>query len=71
MIEPTPSTALAGVAHSMHREYVVGNINANEHNAHGLALSRRLMRVRTSHRGISMPVAAMQSFRDGKVGFLC
>ena len=39
-------------------------------NSHGLPLPSELMRVRTSHRGTSLPVAASRLARDGEVPFI-
>ena len=49
---------LARLIHAVHGEDVLGEIDANVQNGHGLPLPSELMRVRTSHRGTSLPVAA-------------
>lgn len=50
---------------------VLGEIDANGDNSHGLPLSSELMRFRTSHRGTSLPVAATPRLaRDGEVPFI-
>jgi hypothetical protein len=41
----------AGIAHAVHGKHVLGEINTNGQNSHGLPLPNMLMRVRTSHRG--------------------
>jgi len=58
---------LAVLVDSMDRENVLGEIDAYEQNSHGLPLPSELMRVRTSHRGTPLPVAAMRLARDGEV----
>jgi hypothetical protein len=52
---------------SVDRKNVLGEINSNEQNSHGLPLPSELMRLRTSHRGTSLPVAAQRLARDGEV----
>jgi hypothetical protein len=39
-------------------------------NGHGLPLPNELMRFRTSHRGTSLPVAAIRLVRDREVPFI-
>ena len=41
----------AGFAHAVHGINVLGEINTNSQDSHGLPLPYELMRVRTSHRG--------------------
>ncbi|WP_211090284.1 hypothetical protein, partial [Pseudothauera nasutitermitis] len=60
----------ASLIDAMHGKYVLGEIDSSGHNAHGLPLSDGLMRVRTSHRGIQVPITAMRSGRDGEVPFI-
>jgi len=62
---------LAGRIHAMQGKYVLGEIDPQSDNGHGLPLSNELMRFRTSHRGTSLPVAAMRLVRDGEVPFIC
>ena len=52
---------------SMDSENVLGEIDPNEQNSHGLPLPSEWMRVRTSHRGTQMPIAAPRLARDGEV----
>jgi hypothetical protein len=54
----------------MHCKNVLGEINANGQNRHGLPLPNELMRKRTSHRGTQLPVAALRLVRDGEVPFI-
>jgi hypothetical protein len=61
---------LAMLVDAVHGEYVLGEIDANVENAHGLPLSDQLMRLRTSHRGTTLPVAALRTVRDGEVPFI-
>ena len=55
---------------AMHGENILGQIDADEYDCHGLPLATELMRVRTSHRGTLMPVAAKRLGRDGEVPFI-
>ena len=56
---------------AVHSEHVLGQIDTNGQNGHGLPLSSELMRVRTSHRGTELPIAAIpQRARDGEVPFI-
>lgn len=61
---------LAGLVDAVHGEHVLGEINADGHNSHGLPLLNELMRDRTSHRGTELPIAAMRLVRDGEVPFI-
>ena len=54
----------------MHRKHVLGEIDADEYDSHGLPLPNELMRARTSHRGTLLPVAATRLSRDGEVPFI-
>jgi hypothetical protein len=54
----------------VHCEDVLGEIDADVDNSHGLPLPSELMRVRTFHRGTSLPVAAPRLVRDGEVPFI-
>ena len=58
---------LAGLVDAMQGENVLGEIDSSEQNSHGLPLPDELMRVRTSHRGTQLPVAAARLVRDGEV----
>ena len=58
---------LAVLVHTVDREDVLGEIDADVQNGRGLPLPSELMRVRTSHRGTSLPTAASRSARDGEV----
>src|SRR6186713_3107780 len=58
---------LAVLVDSVDRKNVLGEVDPNEQNSHGLPLPSELMRVRTSHRGTSLPVAATRLVRDGEV----
>ncbi len=60
----------AGRVHPVNGKHVLGEIDADEYHSHGLPLPTELMRVRTSHRGISMPAAAIRLVRDGEVPFI-
>jgi hypothetical protein len=61
---------LARGIHTMQGKHVLGEIDSQSDNGHGLPLSNELMRFRTSHRGTSLPVAAMRLVRDGEVPFI-
>jgi len=54
----------------VHRKHVLGEIDADEYDSHGLPLPSELMRGRTSHRGTLWPVAALRLTRDGDVPFI-
>ena len=54
----------------MDREKILGEINTNSQNRHGLPLPDELMRERNSHRGTGLQIAAMGLFRDGEVPFM-
>jgi hypothetical protein len=54
----------------MHRKHVLGEINADEHDSHGLPLPSELTKVGTSHRATLWPVAALRLARDGEVPFI-
>ena len=58
---------LAMRVHTMHSENVLGEIDPDVQNGHGLPLPSELMRDRTSHRGTQLPFAAMRPIRDGEV----
>ena len=66
----THELGLAGFIDATDGEDVLGKIDADGDNGHALPLPSALMRVRTSHRGTSMPVAAMRLARDGEVPFI-
>ena len=51
-------------------ENILGEIDADGENDHGLPLPKALMRFRTSHRGTVLPVAATRQVRDGGVPFI-
>jgi hypothetical protein len=51
-------------------KHVLGEIDTQSDNGHGLPLSNELMRFRTSNRGTSLPLAAMRLVRDGEVPFI-
>lgn len=53
----------------MNRKHVLGEINANRQNRHGLPLSDGLMSMCTSHRGTQRLSAAMRPVRYGEVPF--
>ena len=55
------------LVHSAHREDVLGEIDANVQNAHGLPLPNELMRLRTAHRSTQLPFSARRLVRDGEV----
>jgi hypothetical protein len=61
---------LARLVDAVHGKDVLGEIDADVDNGHGLPLPSELMRVRTSHRGTSLPVAASRPVRDGEVPFI-
>src|SRR5574343_194593 len=61
---------LARLVHATNRKHVLGEINANGQNRHGLPLPGELMRFRTSHRGTQLLVAAARPVRDGEVPFI-
>ena len=61
---------LAGLVDAVHGKNVLGEIDTDSQNSHGLPLPSELMRVRTSHRGTSLPVAATRLVRDGEVPFI-
>src|SRR5450631_3257030 len=58
---------LAVLVDSVERKNVLGEIDSHEQNSHGLPLPSELMRLRTSHRGTSLPLAASRLARDGEV----
>ena len=60
----------AGRVHPVDGKHVLGEIDADEYDSHGLPLPNELMRVRTSHRGTLLPVAATRLSRDGEVPFI-
>jgi hypothetical protein len=61
----------ARIIHAMHGKNVLGEIDSQSDNSHGLPLSNELMRYRTSHRGTSLPFAAIARLvRDGEVPFI-
>lgn len=62
--------SLASLVYAMDRKNVLGEVDTNGQNRHGLPLPKELMRYRTSHRGTSLPVAAMRLVRDGEVPFI-
>ncbi len=61
---------LAVLIYPMNCEHVLGEIDADVDNGHALPLPSELMRLRTSHRGTSLPVAALRLARDGEVPFI-
>jgi hypothetical protein len=61
---------LACFIHPVDRKHVLGEIDADVDNGHGLPLPSELMRLRTSHRGTTLPVAASRLVRDGEVPFI-
>ena len=61
---------LASRVNPVHRKHVLGEIDADEYDSHGLPLPNELMRARTSHRGTLLPVAATRLSRDGEVPFI-
>jgi hypothetical protein len=63
-------SGLPGGVNPVHRKHVLGEIDADEYDSHGLPLPSELMRVRTSHRGTLWPVAALRLTRDGEVPFI-
>ena len=50
---PSHQSGLASLVDPVNHENILGKIDADTQNAHGLALPSQLMRVRTSHRGTS------------------
>ena len=58
---------LAVLVDSVDRENVLGEIDPDVQNGHGLPLPSELMRLRHSHRGTQLPVAATRLARDGEV----
>jgi len=56
--------------HPVQCKDALGEIDTDVDNGHGLPLPSELMRVRTSHRGTSLPVAAPRLERDGEVPFI-
>jgi hypothetical protein len=58
---------LAVLVDSVDRKNVLGEIDPDEQNSHGLPLPSELMRLRTSHRGTLLPVSALRIARDGEV----
>ena len=55
----------------MHRENVLGEIDPDVENGHDFPIKSELMRVRTSHRGTSMPYSAsLRAPRDEEVPFI-
>jgi hypothetical protein len=62
--------SLAGLIDAVHRENVLGEVDTNGQNRHGLPLPSELMRNRTSHRDTQLPSAAMRLARDGEVPFI-
>jgi len=54
----------------MHGENVLGEIDANGDNGHGLPLPSELMRDRNPHLGTQLPPAASRLARDGEVPFI-
>jgi hypothetical protein len=61
---------LARFIDAVYRKDILGEMNADEYDSHGLPLSSELMRVRTSHRGTSLPFAVSRPARDGEVPFI-
>jgi hypothetical protein len=53
----------------MNRKDVLGEIDADEYYGHRLPLPDELVRVRTSNRGTSLPVAEVRLVREGEVPF--
>ncbi len=58
---------LAGLVDAVHGENVLGEIDTNVQNADGRPLPGELTRVRTSHRGTQLPIAATRLVRDREV----
>jgi len=61
---------LAKLIDAVHGKNILGEIDTNGQNRHGLPLPSELMSVRASHRGTLLPVAAMRPARDGEVPFI-
>lgn len=61
---------LAGLVDAVDRENVLGEVNADGQNRHGLPLPNAWMRDRTSLRGTWLPLAATRLVRDGQVPFI-
>ncbi len=61
---------LAGCIHTVYGEDVLGSIDSDGQNGHGLPLPSELMRVRTSHHGSPLPLPALLRGRDGEVPFI-
>ena len=59
-----------GGAHTMQCKDVLGEIDCNVQNRQGLSFPSELMKVRTSHRGTAVPVAALRLARDEEVPFI-
>ena len=55
---------------AIHGKHVLGEIDTDSQNSHGLPLPNELMRDRASHRGTELPFTAMRLFRDGEVPFI-
>ena len=64
------SSGLPALVDAVNGKNILGEIDTNGQNRHGLPLPDELMRVRTSHRGTQLPVAAMRLVRDGEVPFI-
>ncbi len=58
---------LAVLIDSVDRENVLGEIDPDVQNGHGLPLPSELMRLRHSHRGTQLPVARQRLAQDGEV----
>jgi hypothetical protein len=52
------------------RNDILGEINSDGLNGHGLPLSSELMSVRTARRGTSLPVSLARMARHGEVPFM-
>ena len=61
---------LAPMIDAVNSKNILGQINTDGQNRHGLPLPNELMRVHTSHRGTQLPFAAMRLVRDGEVPFI-
>lgn len=61
---------LTRLINAVQGKHVLGEIDTQIQNGHGLPLSSELMRNRTSHRGTELPVAASRLARDGEVPFI-
>jgi hypothetical protein len=59
---------LATLIHGVHRESLLGEIDADEQNG-ALPISSELMRCGTSHRGTSLPTIVVAA-RDGEAPFI-